>query len=67
MLSMLSSPFAYMPTPLGKTAASRSVNMMDKEGVEVNDRQGIADIFAEFYAELYQSQCKDVVSRNALI
>ena len=31
---MLSSPFAYMPTPLGKTAASRSVNMMDKEGLK---------------------------------
>jgi len=34
MLSMLSSPFAYMPTPLGKTAPARSVNMMDQDGLK---------------------------------
>merc|ERR1719232_2105643 len=31
---MLSSPFAYMPTPLGKTAPARSVNMLDQDGLK---------------------------------
>ena len=39
--------------------------MEHKNGSAVHDRKGIADIFADFYAELYQSRHPDVVKDGA--